>query len=519
VVVQVAREHRFVAPRRAAGGSGVPTVARAAADVLVIAAQTARTHVGGILRKLAARDRAQAIVVAYESALVAGRQRRQTGGSSYAAAMPTTRTPAFLADHRPSDRPLALTGARVVDVTDGTVRTAAAIVVRDGRIAEVVDDPRDVPGDATPVDVSDRYVLPGLIDVHAHLSMIEHGRHRPTPPKGAEPLHDEVRGHLVAATLRRALRMGITTIRDVGAYGDVVLQVRQAMRYGALVGPRLFACGRIVSPTAPGARFFPQMYREADGPDDMRRAAREQLRAGADFVKIMTTGARTVELEDPNPAQVTPAEVEALVGEAHRQGYRVAAHCEGLGGTEVAVTAGVDTIEHGMYLNQRPELLAALAARGGVLVPTLSFLHHVADDGTWTPELTAQGRHNVEQAQLTIAAAREHGVRVAVGFDSPDADLAATELCTLVDAGLPAIEALRAATLGGAQALGVADQLGSIAPGLLADLLVVDGDPREDPRLLLRPDAIWLVLRNGDPVAGAALEPTVTWASPTPTST
>jgi imidazolonepropionase-like amidohydrolase len=97
-------------------------------------------------------------------------------------------------------------------------------------------------------------VLPGLIDAHAHLSMIEHSRHRPTPPKGAEPLHDEVRGHLVAATLRRAQRMGVTTIRDVGAYGGVVLQVRQAMRYGAMTGPRVFACGRIVSPTVHGPR-------------------------------------------------------------------------------------------------------------------------------------------------------------------------------------------------------------------------------------------------------------------------
>lgn len=100
--------------------------------------------------------------------------------------------------------------------------------------------------------------------------------------------------------------MGVTTIRDVGVDGDVVLQARQAMRHGAFTGPRLLTCGRIVSPTAPGARFFPRMYREADGPDAMRGAAREQLRAGADFVKRMTTGARTVEPEDP-PRRRSPA--------------------------------------------------------------------------------------------------------------------------------------------------------------------------------------------------------------------
>lgn len=427
--------------------------------------------------------------------------------------MSTARLPAFLADHAHADGTLALRNAQVFDGTMAPVRPGATVVVRDGRIAQVTDDPTGAPDDTRTIDVGGRFVMPGLIDAHAHLSMIEHSAHRPVPPKGAEPLdHEPLRGHLVAATLRRALRMGVTTVRDVGALGNVVLEVRQAMRYGALVGPRLVACGRIVSPTAPGARFFPDMYREADGVDDMRRAAREQLRAGADFVKIMTTGARTVELEDPKPAQVTGDEVHALVDETHRQGRRVAAHCEGLAGTELAIVHGVDTIEHGMYLHGRPDLLDALAVRGGVLVPTLSFLHRVAEDGTWTPELTAQGRDNVEQARLTVAAARERGVRLATGFDSPQTDLLATEVCTLIDAGLPAAEAMAAATSGGALALGIDDQVGTVASGQLADLVVVDGDPLTDPHVLLAPERIWLVLRNGEPVAGAAMDPTIPWS-------
>src|SRR5205085_4841071 len=179
--------------------------------------------------------------------------------------------------------------------------------------------------------------------------------------------------------LRAALRMGIGTIRDVGSIGDGVVEARQGMRYGAFDGPRMLTCGRIVSPTGPGGRFFLGMYREADGCDDVRRAAREQLRYGADFVKVMTTGARTVELEDPDPAQLTREELEALVDEAHRMGYRVCAHCEGMAGTELAVETGVDTIEHGMYLNQRPDLLERMAASGQVLVPTLSFLHYLVE--------------------------------------------------------------------------------------------------------------------------------------------
>jgi imidazolonepropionase-like amidohydrolase len=121
------------------------------------------------------------------------------------------------------------------------------------------------------------------------------------------------------------------------------------MRYGVFRGPRLLTCGRIVSATAPGGRLFPGMYREADGPDEMRKAVREQVRQGADYIKVMSTGARSVELEDPNPAQLTGDEIAALVDEAHRLGYRVAAHAEGLAGTELSIRLGVDTVEHGMY--------------------------------------------------------------------------------------------------------------------------------------------------------------------------
>jgi imidazolonepropionase-like amidohydrolase len=302
------------------------------------------------------------------------------------------------------------------------------------------------------------------------------------------------------------LRMGITTMRDVGSVGDLVVEARQAMRYGAFAGPRLLTCGRIVSPTGPGGRFFAGMYREADGPDDMRRAVREQLRYGADFIKVMTTGARSVELEDPDPAQLTPEELAAVVEEAHRMGYRVCAHCEGLAGTELAIEAGIDTIEHGMYLNQRPDLLERMAANGQVLVPTLSFLLDVAGSSEWTPELVELGKHNVEQAHLTLVAARDAGVRLAVGHDSAPLHAGMNELLRMIEAGLTSHDALVAATSGGAYALGLGDRLGTVEPGKLADLVVVDGDPLAEPELLCDRDRIWLVLRLGAPVAGTALE-------------
>src|SRR5207302_813935 len=163
--------------------------------------------------------------------------------------------------------------------------------------------------------------------------------------------------------------------------------------------------------------------------EDVRRAVREQLRYGADFIKVMTTGARSVELEDPDPAQLTPEELAVVVEEAHRMGYRVCAHCEGLAGTELAIEAGVDTIEHGMY-----------------------------------------------------------------------------PLLRMTEPGLTPRDALVAATAGGAYALGLADHVGTVEPGKLADLVVVDGDPVAEPELLCDGDRIWLVLRVGTPVAGTALE-------------
>src|SRR4051794_4420354 len=303
-----------------------------------------------------------------------------------------------------------LTNARLFDAVDGSIREGAAVLVEDGTVVRVGDAAEPPPDGAAVIDAAGRTVLPGLIDAHAHVYP-----HLPEPEHGVEPLWPGTGAHILAADLRDALRMGITTMRDVGSYGDLVVEARQAMRYGAFRGPRLLTCVRIISATAPGGRWFDGMYREADGADDVRRAVREQLRRGADFVKVMTTGARSVELEDPGPAQMTGEEIATVVDEAHRMGYRVAAHAEGLAGTELAVTAGIDTIEHGMYLNQRPHLLERMAATGQVLVPTFGCFYGVAGlDGdappTWSHLLVELALHNLEEADRTLRAAPGAGV-------------------------------------------------------------------------------------------------------------
>jgi imidazolonepropionase-like amidohydrolase len=408
----------------------------------------------------------------------------------------------LIADPPPGDDRLWLMNARLLD------GTGASVLVEKGRIALVARAGDAPPEGCRTIDLAGRTLLPGLVDAHAHVGG---AFAKPSPLSGAEPLLQGALAHVLATELREVVRMGITTVRDVGSVGDIVVEARQAMRYGAFSGPRLLTCGRIVSPTGPGGRFFAGMYREADGVDDVRRAVREQLRYGADFVKVMTTGARTVELEDPDPPQLTRDELAALVEEAHRMGYRVCAHCEGLAGTELAIEEGIDTIEHGMYLNQRPDLLERMAASGQVLVPTLSFLIGLAEErvSTWTPLLVDLGKHNLEQAQLTLVAARDAGVRLAMGFDSSPLRSATSELLALIDFGLTAGEALAAATSGSANALGLDDRIGTVEQGKLADLLVVDGDPLTEPSLLCDRARIWLVLRVGTPVAGAALEPSL----------
>ena len=291
-------------------------------------------------------------------------------------------------------------------------------------------------------------------------------------------------------------------MRDVGSYDDEAIALREAVRLRIIEGPRILSCGRIISATAPGGAIFTTMYREADGPDDMRKAVREQLRRGADFVKLMATGARSVVAEDPEPAQMTFDELGAIVDEAHRMGVRVAAHVEGLAGARLAVESGVDTIEHGLSLHREPGLLDAMARAGIVLVPTLSTFHDLAERFTdaFAPALVDQAKRQLEEAYATLGAARSAGVILAMGHDSGPPGDNAIELVRMVDGGLSALEGISAATQGSASALGSPD-VGTVTPGAFADLLVIDGDPLADVGVLRGPERIWMVIQGGKVVA------------------
>ncbi len=406
-----------------------------------------------------------------------------------------------------------LTGARLFDATGATARDGVAVLITDGVIERVTSAQDPVPDDAQVIDLEGRMLLPGLINLHMHTqpAPIE-------PVHGAEPALPGTAAHFLQAGLRETLAMGVTTVRNVGGQDAQPQEARQAMRYGAFRGPRLLTCGRIISATAPGGRFYGAMYREADGPDEVRRAVREQLRAGADFIKVMTTGARSNELEDPDPTQFTDPEFHALVDEAHRMGVRVAAHVEGLDGTAAAIDHGMDTIEHGMYLNQRPELLDQMAANGQVLVPTLSGYYWMGGiptaidpeaakvDPHMLPDLVELAHYNLQQGSLSMRAALNAGVKIGLGSDAEtlEGDGTALELVRMIHHGLSSDDALRAATAVAAEAIGLHAHIGTVEAGKLADLLIVDGDALVEPELLLDPDRIWLIMQLGEPVGGTA---------------
>jgi imidazolonepropionase-like amidohydrolase len=395
---------------------------------------------------------------------------------------------------------LVLWEARLIDGRGGPPLEHAVVRIADGRIAAIETvDGRPMPDGAT--DLSGLTLLPGLIDAHTHvISDTERapGFGPPPPLHGEEPRPDALRWFVLAKAARAFLDAGITSVRDVGSPDDEAITVREAIRLGLTPGPRILSCGRIISATAPGSRLFGTMYEEADGPWEMRRAVRRQLRRGADYIKLMATGARSVLREDPEPAQLTAEEIDAVVDEAHRLGLRVAAHAEGLEGARLAIVAGVDTIEHGLSLHRGPLLLDRMAERGTVLVPTLSTFHDLAERfrDEFAPALVEQAKRQLDEAFRTVAAARAAGVTVAMGYDSGPPGANANELVRLVDAGLSSAEAIVAATTGSAAALGLSDR-GTVAVGMAADLVAVAGDPLADPGLLVEARGIRLVLRDG----------------------
>jgi imidazolonepropionase-like amidohydrolase len=371
---------------------------------------------------------------------------------------------------------LILDNLRLIDGT-GRVWERAAIRIEDGRIA-AVSEPQTAPRDMQVLDLGGRTVMPGLINCHAHLCL--DGSPDPHAAWARRSLTENVL--VTARQAERTLQAGITTVRDLGGCDGVDLGLKKAIGDGLVAGPRLLVSGKVLCMTGGHGHF---MGREVDGPDEVRKGAREQLKAGADVIKLMATGGVMTPGVEPGSAQLTYEELRAGVEEAQKAGKLTATHAQGTTGIKNAVRAGIDSIEHGFFLDS--EAIEMMLERGTFFVPTLAALFYICEAGldAGIPAFVIEKSKRTYEAQLdSFRRARAAGVRIGAGNDGGTpfntADNLAGELERMVAAGLSPAEALQTAHLAAADLLRMSDQIGSIEPGKLADLVVLEADPLAD---------------------------------------
>lgn len=391
----------------------------------------------------------------------------------------------------------------LIDGTGSVPQRGVQITIRGGRVVEVGPG-GDVPSDAVVLDYSRHAVVPGLIDCHVHLAF----------SAGDDPLSDllveDDRALLLraAANARIALAAGITTVRDLGDRNRVASSLRDAITAGYAAGPRIMTAGAPITITGGHCHFLGM---EADSEDDVRRVARLQLREGANCLKVMASGGRMTPGTNPQLPQYSAAHVGAAVEEARRAGKTIAAHALSADSILVAAQAGVDTVEHCNWLDRSTDGLAfnestavLMAERGVAFDPTLTPVQSylAADPALLTP---VQVKAIAIREQLLVVFRRmlELGVKIVAGTDAGTRrsalDRLPNEIALYVEQlGLTPVAAIRAATGGAAESLGIAAEVGTVQPGRWADLAVVSGDPGTDIGALGRSHA---VIKAGQVVA------------------
>jgi len=378
-------------------------------------------------------------------------------------------------------------GRLLADPESGIVLRDKTIVIVGNQVTEIRD---GFVGEGRVVDLRSAFVLPGLIDSHVHLT----SQQSPSGRLDAVTRDAADSAMIGAGFARRTLMAGFTTVADLGGSNDAVFALRDGIRRGDVVGPRVIAAGSAVS--IHGGHGDVNGYTDdvmhllspesvCSGADDCMRAVRLQVRAGADIIKITATGGVLSNTAAGLAQQFTDAELAAIVEVAHRMGRQVTAHAHGVDGINAFLEAGGDSIEHGTYLDD--ESIRLFRSRRAYLVPTLlagDFVARVASgpDNFFTPAQTAKalevGPKMVDMAQR----AHEGGVMIAFGTDSGVSAHGdnAQEFALLVRAGLTPLEAIQAATNVAAAHLRISDQAGQIAVGMPADIVAVEGDPLSD---------------------------------------
>lgn len=395
-------------------------------------------------------------------------------------------------------------GRLLADPATGKVTERQTVVIQSGKVVRI-EDGFTVAAGARVIDLRDAFVLPGLIDSHVHLTG-EQG------PNSQLEEFTKTRSDLAldgAWNGMKTLKAGFTTVADLGAPNESIFALRDAIRTGRIAGPRIIASGAAISVHGghgdPGngmPEALVPIYRGpavCSGADDCRRAVREQVRAGADIIKITATGGVLSQTAAGLAKQFTDDELRAIVETAHSMGRKVTAHAHGGDGVNAFLKAGGDSIEHGTYLDA--ESIKLFKSGGGFLVPTLMAGDFVAREAAkpntfFTPaqrdKALLAGPKMLDMARRAWAG----GVKIAFGTDtgvSAHGDNAG-EFALLVKAGMSPIDAIRAATVWAADHFGLADQIGSLAPGKQADLIAVRGDPLTDVTVLTK---VTFVMKGG----------------------
>jgi len=390
---------------------------------------------------------------------------------------------------------LVLSGARIIDGTGTEPVRGRSVVVEKGVITAVVEDARAPRGNG--VDLAGHTLLPGLINSHVHLCLGAEAD--PARAMREEPLALTAIKALLRA--RETARAGVTTVRDLGGREYAELAARRAIQEGLIDGPRIVAAGRPVCMTGGHGHW---LGREADGPDDARKAVREQLKAGADVIKIIATGGVLTAGVEPGSPQMTFEEMRAAIEEARKAGRRTAAHAMAATGISEAIDAGITSIEHGVYLTE--EIVAHMRRDGTFLVPTLNAPAAIATGGlaAGIPEYMVRKSEQVVPPHVaSFQLAHRAGVRIAAGADSGTPlnfhGSLLPELTLMVKYGMTPLEVIRAATVTAADCLGLGEVTGRVAPGYAADLIAVAGDPAERIETLAD---LKLVLVNGRIIVG-----------------
>lgn len=382
---------------------------------------------------------------------------------------------------------IALRGATLIDGTGSDPRPGTTLVIEGRRLGAV--GPGPAPPGARVIDVAGRTVIPGLFNCHVHLQM------NGGPAPLAE-LADEPSGVSLLLAARRAgamLRAGITTVRDCGAKDWQVIHLRRAVEQGIVEGPRILACGRALCKAGGHAAVLGE---PVDGVSDVPGAVQRQLDAGADFVKAFGTGGFGKDGEQLGHSELTREQLRAAADTAHAAGRRLSVHAYGTQGIGDAIAAGADSIEHATFVDDA--LLEQLREHGVYIVPTLTNTYRVATFGAQggvAPYIVASASAALPTMLANAGRALRAGVKMALGSDAgawinAHTDIV-TELRLRVQIGASPLAAITMATRTSAECLGLADEVGTLEPGKLADVVVLDGDPLADLTAVERVHAVF----------------------------